>query len=180
MWSEVEYDPDLDDPFFHTSEWSYPHWIIVGKNGFIENIAGGTTKEEELPKLQHTANCFSNSFYLGPTGPAHLVRFCEVRLLDAGVMELLIHDKTVSSNDNLIITIRNGMFSSQYWSNHARNLRDIVWKTSRQKLILEKMKYSIGDAIKGYVFTECMQIMDGSKYPNNPLQLMGVFKAIVK
>jgi len=103
MWSKVDYDPKLSDPFFKSNEWSY-------QGGGLERPDPGMLPEGEKPrKLRHTARCFSTSL-----GIEHLVRFCEARLLDVNMIDLLIHDDDPAFIDALRVQIRNGMFTCQY------------------------------------------------------------------
>ncbi len=36
MWSPVNYDPKLTDPFFESNAWSYPWWIIEKPDGTFD------------------------------------------------------------------------------------------------------------------------------------------------
>ncbi len=45
MWSPVDYDPKLTDPFFKSEEWSYPWHIIKHPDGHFED-----TTSDKRPK----------------------------------------------------------------------------------------------------------------------------------
>jgi hypothetical protein len=177
--STVTYDPQLYDPFFESNEWSYPWFIIIHADGDIENTTGGTTDEKELPRLQHTANCFTA--HQGE----HAIKFCEARLLTDNTIELFVHDMSPSTNDNLKILVKDGLFSCQYWTTYVADKGDegLIWTTKRQKLILDKKVYTIGSVIKGKIEFECLQEVTNPKYGGGfprSIIIKGVFKTTLK
>ncbi len=177
MWSRVDYDPKLDDPFFKSKEWSY--W--TGD----QYIDSGMVPEGEVPaKLKHTAKCFSTSF-----GREHRVRFCEARLLDRNTIGLFIHESNPAFVDRLIVRIRNGTFTSQYWTLfkiRATAESGPIWTTTRQELTLDKKTYNRGCVIKGRIDLECVQEHTDPKWVpydgayQTPISVKGLFKAIVE
>jgi hypothetical protein len=172
MRSQVVYDPNLTHPFFESTEWSYKDGTRAesGKRGHGRNLP-----------LEHTARCFSTSF-----GSKHRVRFCEARLRDRNGIDLFIHESNPGYNDSLIVQIRNGMFTCQFWTRYIDSLRPpshLIWTTKRQKLTLDKKTYQKGDLIKGRIDTEVLDELISPKYPNRPPRLIkfyGVFKTIVE
>jgi hypothetical protein len=185
MWSEVDYDPKLTDPFFDSNEWSYPWWIIKHPDGHFESTRSEDERPvKDPPRLKLTAKCFFTSL-----GSKHLVRFCEARLLDVNILDLLIHESNPSFIDTLRLQIRNGMFTSQYWTGFK--IRPTMppgatWTTKRQELTLDRKVYRKGDVIKGRIDFECVQDMTDPKlvyhYHGNPttIKVYGVFKTIVE
>jgi hypothetical protein len=182
MSSKVDSDPKLTDPFFKSHEWSYPWWTIKHEDGYLESTR--SIDEEPVkdpPRLEHTANCFSTSF-----GSKHLVEFCEARLHDVNKIDLLIHKKSPAFRDALRVQIRNGMFTCQYWTSYVAGPTDLIWKTKRQKLTLDKKVYRKGDVIKGRIDFECVQEITDPEYVEKcgrgptAITLNGVFKTIVE
>lgn len=173
MQSPVDYDPKLTDPFFQSDEWSY--W-----EGSRENPDPGMFPEGEIPrKLKHTARCLSTSF-----GSKHEVRFCEARLRDKNKIDLFIHEHNPAFDDDLIVRIRNGRFTSHYRTFYrAGPTEGLVWTTKRQKLTLDKKAYQKGDVIKGRIAVEILDEYIDAESPGRPprrITLYGVFKTIVK
>ncbi len=177
MWSRVDYDPKLTDPFYKSNEWSYPDGSQVVSSGMWP-------EGEDPPRLKHTAKCYSTS-----SGVKHLVRFCEAKLLDLNMIDLLIHESNPAFDDRLRVQIRNGMFTCQYWT--ASKVRPrirpgTIWTTKRQKLTLDKKACRTGDVIKGRIDFECVQEPTNPAYieewGRNPrtIKVHGVFKTIVE
>jgi hypothetical protein len=175
MSSKVDYDPKLTDPFFKSNEWSY--WY-----GGQEIISGMTPEGEDPARLKHTAKCFSTPF-----GRKHLVRLCDARLLDVNTIDLYIHESNPAYDDDLIIQIRNGMFTCQYRTFY-KAMRDagFTWTTTRQKLTLDKKVYRKGDVIKGRIDFECVQEPTKPKYieewGRDPItfKVYGVFETVLE
>ncbi|MBI5570114.1 MAG: hypothetical protein HY914_09225 [Desulfomonile tiedjei] len=185
MRSQVDYDPKLRDPFFVANEWSYPWWIVEHPDGHFESTRGiDESPVKDPPRLKHTAKCFSSSF----GGREHRVRFCEARLLDMNVVNLLIHEKNPAYRDALKVQIRNGNFTCQYWTRYVAGPPPdgYVWTTKRQKLTLDKKSYRKGDVIKGRIDFECVEEVtdpeEVEKYGRLPttIKVHGVFKTIVE
>ncbi len=183
MQSQVDYDPKLMDPFFKSNKWSYPWYIIKLPDGRFADTRGKRPKKEP-PRLKHTANCFSDAY-----GVEHLLRFCEARLLDPNMIDLLIHENNPSYFDALRVQIRNEMFSCQYWAMYQVGFTtqpDTIWTTTRQKLTLDKKTYRKGDVIKGKIDFECVEEPTNPEYiqgwGRNPktIRVHGVFKTIVE
>ncbi|MEW6141397.1 MAG: hypothetical protein AB1733_24505 [Thermodesulfobacteriota bacterium] len=181
MWSRVDCDPKLTDPFFEADEWSYPYWITEHPDGhFTSHRFGDKNPVEDPPRLKHTAKCFSNSF-----GVKHPVNFCEARLLDGHMIDLLLHKDTPAFRDSLLVRIRNGKFACQYWI--LDNVGAFKCTTTRQKLTLDKRSYRKGDVIKGRIDFECLYHLIDPKDiklwredPTTTVKVFGVFKTIVR
>ncbi len=177
MWSKVDYDPTLTDPFFESDTRSYPHWIHKHPDGSTNRIDNNSLKEP--PRLKHTAKCFSTSF-----GVRHLVKSCEARLLEADMIDLLITHHSPAFDDALRVRIRNGKFTCQYWNIRAVGV--CTWTTKRQNLTLDKQVYRNGDMIKGRIDFECVgEFVDPynlNRFGRNPriIEVYGVFKTILK
>jgi hypothetical protein len=178
--SQVKYDPTLSDPFFKSDEWSYPWWIIRHDDGTIENTAGGPTDESQLPRLKHTARCFTS--FQGD----HWINFCDARRLDGDKMEIYIHYGDAAYSDNLRIEISNGAFESQYWTYYKRVIigeAGPTWTTKKQALTLDKQAYRKGDVIKGRIDIEVVDELINPEFPDRPprpITFRGVFKTIVE
>jgi len=181
--SQVHYDPKIIDPFFKSNKWSYPWYIIKHPDGHFEDTRGKRPKKEP-PRLKHTANCFSAA-----CGAEHLLRFCEAKLLDANMIDLLIHETNPSYVDALRVQIRNETFSYQYWALYPVRFKPkpgTIWTTKQQKLTLDKKTYRKGDVIKGKIYFECVEEPTNPKYiekwGRNPktIKVHGVFKTIVE
>ncbi|MBI4963248.1 MAG: hypothetical protein HY913_08225 [Desulfomonile tiedjei] len=181
MSSKVSYDPKLSDTFFESDEWSYPHWITKHPDGHFTSSRGiDKNPVEDPPRLKHTSKCFSTSF-----GVKHVVNFCEARLVDGHVLDLLFHERNAAFRDSLLVRIRNGKFTCQYWI--VDDVGVFQWTTTRQKLTLDKKAYRKGDVIKGRIDFECvMQLInpnDIKKWSRDPtavIKLFGVFKSTVE
>lgn len=181
MWSKVDYDPQAPDPLFESNEWSFPRWFREDPGGHSSTrTAHGKGPAHVPPRSKYTAKCFSNSFNVW-----HPVKFCEARLLDGNVMELLIHESNPAFRDALRVRIRNGQFTCQYRG--LEGIRTFRWTSKRQKLILDKKEYAEGDTIKGRIDFEClMNVIDPKnierwgKDPTTTIQIFGVFKTMVE
>ncbi|MFH1115293.1 MAG: hypothetical protein V1792_15390 [Pseudomonadota bacterium] len=174
--SKVYYDPALSDRFFRSNEWSYPYGGQVVQDGmWPEGV--------DPPRLKHTAKCFSTSF-----GSKHRIRFCKARLLDVGMIDLFIHEKNPAFRDALRVRIRNGEFTSQYWTRYITGPRPngYMWTTIRQALILDKKTYRNGDVIKGRIDFECVEDVTErksiEKYGRLPtiIRIFGVFRTKIE
>jgi len=178
MWSKVDYDPKLTDPFFESNKRSYP-----------DHDAKGTPLEKrpkKRPGFKQTAKCFSNSF---EGGGQHLVNSCEAKVLDTNMVDLFIHESNPADHDRLMVRVRNGMFTCQFWTLFRRpaTMRQAAtWTTKQQKLTLTKKSYRKGDVIKGKIDFECVQqITDPvlmEHYGRDPttIKVHGAFNTIVQ
>ena len=180
MWSRIDYDPNLSDPFFESNEWSYPSHIIKHPDGSFEDTSSDKRPAEEPPHVKHTAKCLSISM-----GAAHPVEFCEARLLDVNAMDLFIHNSGPGYHDALRVRIRNGMFTCQYWTLYKQYIPGpLIWTTKRQSLTLDKKAYRSGDVIKGKIDFECLdeqfsKHLERDAHPVT-INLYGVFKTVVE
>jgi len=185
MSSRVEYDLKLSDPFFKANEWSYPSGIHVHPDGGFIDLS---TRERlnDPPRLKHTANVRVSPVGYSEHPP---VRFCEARLLDTDSMDLFIHESTASSNDALLVQIKNGVFWCQYWGGYpcVPSMQDgrVIWTTTEQALTLDKKAYRKGDEVRGRIYFECL------REPTDPrategcgwlgtIMVRGVFKTIIE
>ncbi len=180
MWSKIDYDPKLTDPFFKSDEWSYPY-------GGQVVVSGMWPEGEDPPRLKHTARCYSTSGHSSPEKNEHLVRFCDARLVDMNTIDLFIHEDDPEFVDKLTLRITKGMFTSQYQTSYKRpGIADWIWTTKRQGLALDKKAYRKGDVIKGRIDFECIQEPSNPKYIQEygknltTIKVYGVFRAIVK
>jgi hypothetical protein len=187
MWSKIDYDAKLTDPFFESNERSHPWYIIKHPDGSFEDTTSDKRPEKEPPHLKHTAKCFSTSFE--GEGGKHLVNFCEATLLDVNLVDLFIHESNPADEDALSVQIRNGMFTSEYWTAFRimpSRVPFAIWTTTRQKLTLDKKVYGKGDVIKGRIDFECRQeITDPTlieHFGRDPktIKVYGVFKTVVE
>lgn len=172
MWSQVDYDPKLRDPFLNSNEWSY-----------IPDLdANPPENGPESPlRLKHTAKCFSTS-----RGCKHDVRFCDAKLLGANAIDLFIHESNPRFIDNLRVQVRDGIFTCQFWTiyeQYAVGYKHLIWTTKRQKLALNRKVYRKGDVIEGTIAFECVE------HPNNRfagkeyswiIKVFGAFKTILE
>ncbi len=175
IWSKVNYDSKLTDPFFESNEWSYPDYNLEG--------IPLDKRPKEPPRLKHTAKCFSNSFLQ----KEHLIKFCDARLLDANMIDLDIHKSGAAFVETLNVQVRNGMVSCKYYGLTDVPLpKGLRWTAKRQELTLDKKVYRKGDVIKGKVYFELLQEMTDpqyvEKYGSTPktIKIYGVFKTIVE
>ncbi len=182
MWSRVDWEPKFTDPFFKSKEWSYPNGIIKRADGQYYYPLRSIQLKKEPRRLKHTAKCVSTS-----SGTEHLVKFCEARKLDVNTLDLLIYDHNLADIDALRVQVRNGMFTSQYWTLYKSNIRAAcMWTTKLQKLTLDKRVYRKGDVVKGMIDFECLEEHTDpryvKKYGSDPtsIKLYGVFETIVK
>jgi len=177
MWSQVDYDPKLTDPFFESNEGSYQDYDLKG------TPLGKRPKQPS--QLKHTAKCFTTA--LGYGRYKDLVRFCEARLLDVDMMDLFIHESNPAYDDSLGVRIRNGMFTCQFSTSYKYRRGHLMWTTKRQKLTLDKKAYRKGDVIKGRIDFECVEeeitdLKGVAKSDRNPTTIMvnGVFKTVIE
>ncbi len=168
MRSQVHYDPNLSDPFFESETWSCHNDGVCDKKD----------------RLKNTARCFTSFQY------DHLIHFCDAKLVDSNKIELFIHQRTPSANDNLRIIIRDRVFRSQYWTKYllgtgTRLPAGVRWTTKRQKLTLDKKVYRKGDLIKGKIDFECAEELAYLWLPflseaTRTITINGVFKTILE
>ena len=165
MQSQVNYDPELSDPFFESERWRCPN-----------------NKEEcdDKDRLKNTARCFTSFQY------DHFIHVCDAKFVDANTIELFIHEATASTYDNLRIIIRNGVFRTQYWTDNVESTpldEGLRWTTTKQKLTLDKTVYRKGDVIKGRIVFECAEEVNnplpGAQFPHI-IKIEGVFKTILE
>jgi hypothetical protein len=207
MWSKVDYDPKLSDPFFEADEWSCPDGSIKsvtcqdGKPALIHEIDHDSKPPESFfelkwscpdgcqecstcrncePVVKTTAKCYSTSF-----GVKHPVNYCEARLLDEHVIDLLFYKFTPAFRDSLRVSVKDGQFTCQYWI--LDSVGAFKWTTTRQELTLDKKAYRKGDVIKGRIDFECLrQLIDPNdikiwrKDPTTTIKLFGVFKTTIQ
>ncbi len=180
--SRVHYDPKMTDPFFQSNDWSHPRWIHEHPKGCFRDSSAGGSIVKDPPRLQHTAKCYSDAVM-----DKHLVKFCKARLAGENMIDLLMEEDSSSFFERLRIQIRNGMFTSQFWSDCTICPSEgFVWRTTRQALILDRKVYRKGDVIKGRIDFECVEEYTDPKYlmeyGNKPISIhvKGVFKTIVE
>jgi len=173
--TKVRYDSKISGSFFAAAKWSYPWWIVQHEDGHIENTMGGTTDKKELPKLKHTAKCFT--YHQGE----HWIRFCKATLNADGALELFIHDESASYWDNLRILVKGGEFTSQYWTSYPGDKGDegLIWTTISQSLVLNKRNYRKGHEVRGRIKFTCLQEETNVKYNGRftrSITIKGVFQ----
>ncbi|MFC1834439.1 hypothetical protein ACFL2Q_06860 [Thermodesulfobacteriota bacterium] len=178
LWSKVDYEPKLTDPFFKSNEW--------GRQCY-RSSRGDTRCDDPGPEdapvtgdrqVKRTAKCFSNS--MGGGESMHLVRFCEAKLLAGLGVVLELHEDGPGHMDSLRVWIRNGMFTSRFRDRAASKrarLRPRRWTPKRQKLTLNKKTFRKGDVIKGRIDLECIEELGGHV---GPVIFYGVFKTVVE
>jgi hypothetical protein len=182
VWSKVDYDPKLTDPFFESNEWSLPWWIIEQPDGTFESTRSGDERPvRRPPRLKHTAKCFSNRLY------EHPMDFCEARLLDPNTIELSIEHKGAAFIELMRVRIRNGKFTTEYSMTSSMPMRKgLRCAKKRHELTLDKERYRKGDVIKGKIYYECVWESTDPKHleedSGNPpgFKVYGVFKTVVK
>jgi hypothetical protein len=154
MSSKVDYDPKISHPLF-------------------------VRPQKEPPHLKLTAKCFSTSF-----GDKHRVEFCEARSVDTNGVDLFICHHSEAFDDSLLVRIRNGEFTCQYWTYYRdAGPKRLTWTTKRQKLTLDKKVYRKGDEIKGRIDIRVLDELLSPKYPYRrprPITVNGVFKTTVE
>ncbi|MEW6348731.1 MAG: hypothetical protein AB1646_06685 [Thermodesulfobacteriota bacterium] len=181
IWSRVDHDRKLSDPFFNSDRWSNAEWVFDAPHAEIEVSADRTKKKVAL--FKHTAECTSNS-----RGSDHVIRICEARLLGEKAIDLLIHESTPGFYDRLRVEVRNGMFACQYWTEYLMRLTGVTltWTTKRQELTLDKKAYRKGDVIKGRIDFECIQENTTPEFSSkfgrclDTIKVHGVFKTVVE
>ncbi|MEW6533756.1 MAG: hypothetical protein AB1473_23200 [Thermodesulfobacteriota bacterium] len=206
MRSRVDYDPKLTDRFLESDQWicrygsSTPAACRDGKPVLIlsdpcnpllpdtcfelrewscpDGCKECATCERGKPVVKHTAKCYSTSF-----GVKHTVNFCEARLINGQVIDLLIHESRGAFSDSMLVRIRDGKFTCQYWNHDGAGA--VTWTTTRQKLALDKKAYAKGDMIKGRLDVEGLSEFKpkyAEKFGRNPrtIKVFGVFKTIVE
>jgi len=179
IWSQVEYIPKLNDPFFRSVKWTYPRWIRESpKRYFISLRTEDKNPVKDPPRIVRTAELLSNSWNYW-----HLLSFCEASLLGQHTIQLLVPDQN-NITEQLRVLVRDGKFSCQYWQ--TRGLGAYTWTTTRQKLTLDREMYRKGDVIQGRLDFECIMVRTNReamrKHGKRPqtIQVYGVFKTIVE
>lgn len=162
--TKVQYDENLKHPFFDKTEFHF------GDPEF---------GEDPKRKFVHTAKCFTSHQI------EHYIHFCEAKLISNDTIEILIHELTPSTNDNLKIIVSQGQFSCQYWTSYVGDRGDekLVWTTKKQNLKLNKKRYKKGEVMKGEIKFECLQEVTNPKYKGRfprTIKIEGVFKPIIK
>lgn len=167
LWSRINYNAQLADPFFDSNEWSYPNYPYLG----IE-------RPINPPRLYHTAKCFSNSRQV-----RHVVDYCKAKFNNEESLDLFIHKDSPGFNDQLLIRVRKCQFKCQYWTyNNIGPDIPVTWVTTRQKLTLNSKIYRMNDVIKGMIDFECVEekknANDVEKYGKHQIiiRIFGVFK----
>ncbi|MGO9568142.1 MAG: hypothetical protein ACLP5H_11425 [Desulfomonilaceae bacterium] len=186
--SQVNYDPNLSDPFFETERWTNGNWVTtldadavnrrIVVTDTLEQCPSG---EEKLHCLKITARCVNSLDF------KHPIHFCDASLLDGGGIELHIHDPTLLKVDpfdqHLLIGIKEGVFWSQYRVAYEEARGPMTWTTKKQELILDKQVYHRGDVIKGRIVFECKEnykaFVNGVVY-TTIIKVNGVFKTVLK
>ncbi|MFH0821189.1 MAG: hypothetical protein V2B18_00430 [Pseudomonadota bacterium] len=173
MWSKVNYDPSLTDPFFDTEEWRCR-----------DGCTACATCRDGKPVEKNTAKCYSTSF-----GVKHQVRFCLAKSNGPRKTVLFIDKKDREFLEDLTIIVEEGWFRCQYravYKTSAFPHANLIWTTKSQRLTLDREEYHRGDVIKGWLEFECLE------EPTHPIYLekkgrhlrtikvYGVFKTIVK
>jgi hypothetical protein len=156
IWSRINYDPKLSDPFFESNGLLYSD----GYDPYKTEVPGKGPNREK-----HTAECFSNAL-----GGRSLIKFCDARFIGPHRIDLLIHVQGGFEYVGLRIWIRDGKFKSAYWGDSSRGRL-----TTRQKLTLDKKTYQKGDVIKGRIDFECIR----GQGPD-VINIYGFFKTIVE
>ncbi|MFH1114566.1 MAG: hypothetical protein V1792_11645 [Pseudomonadota bacterium] len=210
MWSKVDYDPKLSDPFFDADDWTCPHGPMEGakcRNGkyvrILKNPCESSRKEPRIwldqewtcpdgckkcaickdgaPVVKSTAKCVSNSH------GKNRVSFCEAKLTDAKTIDLFIHTDAGLFCDRLRIQIIDGYFTCQYSTKYlAAIVGGLIWTTKQQKLTLDRKEYHRGDVIKGKIEFECIEKPRDPEYLKEKLwyekniKVYGVFKTILR
>ena len=175
MESPVEYDTEMTDQFFEVDKWSSPWWIIERDDGSFEDTTGQITRREDIPRLRHTAECRTEHQI------PHMINFSEARQINKDTIEILIHDESASTYDDLTVIVKNGRFSSHYKtvSPVAAANAGLIWTTTKQRLVLNKKHYEKGDVIRGRIEFECVEEMkearNGRKHIHT-IRIEGRFK----
>lgn len=191
MWSKVDYDSRLSDPFFDADDWTCEDGSIEFakcRNGKYVEILKKPCESSQTepcieldqdwtcldgckecaicehgrPVVKITARCVSTSF-----GVKHRVSFCEARLTDSRTIDLFIHTEVGLFCDRLRIQIVNGYCRCQYWTvymDYGHLFSGMIWTTNHQKLTLDREQYHRGDVIKGKIEFECREDTTHPKY----------------
>jgi hypothetical protein len=139
----VNYDPNLKGDFFIQERFSLPWYIIEHEDGRLENALGGST--HNVKKLLNTAHCTS-SF-----GGNHVIKYAEAWRETNESFSIFIHDVTTTTNDQLLITVRDGRFVAKYWTYPANARKKVEWKVVSAVLVLQKPQVETGKMLRGFV-----------------------------
>lgn len=171
IWSQVNYDPKLSDPFFESEQWTSSDyaWEEVNDRTVLTRKKCPSHRRKELQCLKNTARVFSSPMR------EHIINFCHATLLEDGTIKLSIRDDESYILEGLGIVVEKDRFMSGY--GYAFKLGP-DWRcvTKKQKLTLDKQAYSRGGVIKGRIDFECLGTGENPK----PIFLKGVFKTILK
>ena len=151
-WSgRVQVDPNFTDSFFFKHEWSYDPFVTKDDDGRFENTMGnGKTTARDTQHLVHSASIFHAFSPQDTTFAAYSkIKFGNAYLVGQAIL-LKFDQLTPSSHDILDIKIKNGAFFTNYLGG-APAVGDLYYDFEKQKLILQKEHYTVGDTIKGYL-----------------------------
>jgi hypothetical protein len=140
---KVTYDHTLSADFFNQDQHSLPWNIVEHDDGSLEDTLGGSTKN--IPRLRHTADCTSS--YLGD----HSIRFAEAWIEADGVGGIYVHDFTASTNDHLLIIVKNRRFSVHYWTHHIISNENPTWRVLSASIVLDGPLVTVGQTLRGFI-----------------------------
>ena len=170
----VKVDRHFKDTLTFDKQWDYRWYVSVEENGSIVNLIGGELKPEDTVRLYHTARCTTN--HQGE----HAVRYCYATL-ENDTLRLFFTEGLPAYVGMLAVLIKGDRLRSDFYANYFGPIMEsekIVRKTTKQKLILDKDRYEIGDTVKGYLdveFTETQTV------PNKkPSKVKNYFRGFFK
>jgi hypothetical protein len=171
MWSTIDYDPNLKDPFFKPNESS---------DALVCDDGVGTYG------VNHKVECCCNS--KEGLDETRLHRFCEARVIDGHNIALRFYDPDRGHERGtcLMVWMRKGRFTMDYQGSnvYGKSIRlQVRWIPQKQKLTLDKRAYRKGEVIKGRIEFECLKRMRwrGLKQEKTrTFKIFRVFKAILR
>ena len=170
LWSKRDIDIHFNDTLTFPKKWDYPWYMILLPDGRFEKTLGNKPiSSEDTIKLYHTANCITNHQGL------HDVNYC-VALIDNDSITLTFEPQLPAYASQLTVKIKNDLFSSNFWTAYPDLRVDeiISWKTTKQKLILDKENYKLGGIIKGYIEVEFSEVSNMT-LPQNKSNISNYF-----
>ena len=154
LWSKYTIDSHFNDTLTFPKNWDYPWYMILLPDGRFEKTLGNEPiLSQDTIKLYHTANCITN--HQG----SHNVNYC-LALINNDSITLTFKPQLPAYASELTVKIIDDLFSGSFWAAYPymEEGQELTWQTKKQKLVLDKDNYKLGDIIKGYIEVEFSEI----------------------
>lgn len=138
-------DADLDSPFYRDTKTSLNWWIIESESGSLEDTMDGEIGQEDLLRIEHTANCTSS--HQGD----HTMEFCDAVREGESVLLTLSGGMPAYSSD-LSITIEPDLkFRCSFSATYPGATKKLRWKITKKKIRLKSRNLAPGQRLFGWI-----------------------------